>query len=181
VVVSGLARLLVALALWVALSGPATVAQAPPLETDDPSPANRHAQVIAHGVAEMPADEVGWRLTVVRAVPPTRAEAEERPAGFILAGKGVVALVDQSGKRLARIAPGEAIWNEPGAMRAVVGLERKAPDYYDIALVPATSWSPEPAVPPPRLWWRALGRKSLLGLARQTRHPMPHLFPSLPR
>ncbi|MBW3633352.1 MAG: hypothetical protein KY456_10030, partial [Chloroflexi bacterium] len=132
------ARFFVALTMWVALPVMATLAQAPPLEPDDPSPAIRHAQVIAHGVAAMPADEVGWRLTVVRAVPPTRAEAEELPAGFILADKGIVALVDQDGTRLARIAPGEAIWNEAGAMRAVIGLERKAPDYYDIALVPAT-------------------------------------------
>ena len=124
----------------VALSLPGTVAlaQAPPLEPDDPSPATRHAQVIAHGVAPMPGDEIAWRLTVDRAVPPTRADAEEQPAGFILADKGVVALVDQEGTRLARIAPGEAVWTEPGIERAVIGIERKAPDYYDIALVPAT-------------------------------------------
>ena len=59
-------------------------------------------------------------------------------AGFILADKGVVALVDQEGRRLARIAPGEAVWTEPGVERAVIGIERKAPNYYDIALVPAT-------------------------------------------
>ena len=130
---------LIAISTWaLLLPGMAVVAQAPPLEPDDPSPATRHAQVIAHGVAAMPADEIGWRLTVVRAVPPTRADAEEAPAGFILADKGIVALVDQDGTGLARIAPGEAIWNEAGALRAVVGLERKAPDYYDIALVPAT-------------------------------------------
>ena len=120
------------------LPGVATIAQAPPLEPDDPSPATRHAQVIAHGVAPMPADEIAWRLTVDRAMPPTRADAEERPAGFILADKGVVALVDQDGTRLARLAPGEAIWTESGVARAVVGIERKAPDYYDIAIVPAT-------------------------------------------
>jgi hypothetical protein len=116
--------------------GPAALAQ-DPLETDDPSPATRHAQVIAHGVAPMPADEIAWRLTVDRAQPPTRADAEERPAGFILADKGVVALVDQDGRRLARIAPGEAVWTEPGVAQAVNGIERKAPDYYGIALVPA--------------------------------------------
>src|ERR671910_2237014 len=78
------------------LPGAATHAQAPPLELDDPSPATRHAQVIAHGVAPMPADEVAWRLAVDRAMPPARADAEERLAGFILADKGVVALVDQN-------------------------------------------------------------------------------------
>ena len=119
------------------LPGLAALAQVP-LETEDTSPATRHAQVIAQGVASLPADEIAWRLTIDRALPPTRADAEERPAGFILADKGVIALVDQDGSRLARIAPGEAVWTEPGVARAVIGLERKAPDYYDIALVPAT-------------------------------------------
>jgi hypothetical protein len=131
-------RLFIAIAtMALLLPGLSTLAQVPP-ETDDPSPATRHAQVIAQGVAPMPADEIAWRLTVDRALPSTRADAEERPAGFILADKGVVALVDQDGNRLARIAPGEAIWIEPGVARAVIGLERKAPSYYDIALVPAT-------------------------------------------
>ena len=133
------ARLFIAIAtVALSLPGAVALAQAPPLESDDPSPATRHAQVIAHGVAPMPGDEIAWRVTVDRAVPPTRADAEERPAGFILADKGVVALVDRDGARLARIAPGEAVWTEPGVERAVIGLERKAPDYYDIALVPAT-------------------------------------------
>src|SRR5215213_11714865 len=131
-------RFLIGIAILALLiPGMAALAQVP-LETDDPSPATRHAQVIAQGVAPLPADEIAWRLTVDRALPPTRADAEERPAGFILAEKGVVALVDQDGTRLARIAPGEAVWTEPGVARAVIGIERKSPSYYDIALVPAT-------------------------------------------
>jgi len=137
--VSRLARLFIAIAtVALSLSGAVALAQAPALEPDDPSPANRHAQVIAHGVAPMPADEIAWRLTRDRAVPANRANAEERPVGFILADKSVVALVDQEGARLARIAPGEAVWNEPGVARTVIGIERRAPDYYDVALVPAT-------------------------------------------
>jgi hypothetical protein len=124
--------------LLLSLPGLATLAQAP-LDPDEPSPATRHAQVIAHGVAPLPADEIAWRLQVERAVPPMRADAAARPAGFILADKDVVALVDRDGMRLTRIAPGEAVWIEPGAVRAVIGIERKAPTYYDIALVPATA------------------------------------------
>jgi hypothetical protein len=128
------------------LPGLATLAQ-DPLDTDDSSPATRHAQVIAQGVAPLPADEITWELTVDRALSPTRADPEGRPAGFILADKGVVALVDQRGTRLARIAPGEAVWIEPGVPRAVIGLDRKAPTYYDIALVPATELAAgDPAV-----------------------------------
>jgi hypothetical protein len=137
--VSCLARFLIAIAtLSLSLLGTVAVAQAPPLEPDDPSPATRHAQVIAHGVAPMPGEEIAWRFTLDRAAPPTRADVEERPAGFILADEGVVALIDREGRRLARIAPGEAIWTEPGVARAVIGIERKMPDYYDITLIPAT-------------------------------------------
>src|SRR5215207_8733928 len=117
----------------------AALAQALPRESDAPSPATRHAQVIAHGVAVLPPDAIAWRLTADRPVPRRPRPLEERVAGFILADKGVVALVDHDGQLLARIAPGEAIWTEPGTMRAVVGLERKAPAYYEIALVPATA------------------------------------------
>jgi hypothetical protein len=124
--------------LSLSLPGTVALAQVPPLEPDDLSPATRHAQVIAHGVVPLPGDEIAWQLTLDRAVPPTRANAEERLAGFILADKGVVALVDQEGRRLARIAPGEAVWVEPGVARAVIGIERKAPDYYGIELVPVT-------------------------------------------
>src|SRR5215212_7552165 len=130
--------LIVIAAVALSLPGTVALAQAPPLEPDDPSPATRHAEVIAHGVAPMPGDEVAWRLIVDRAVPPARAHSEERLPGFILADKGVIALIDQDGVRLARIAPGEAVWTEPGVARAVVGIQRKAPDYYDIAVVPAT-------------------------------------------
>ena len=129
----------ITISIW-ALVLPSRVAhaQSPLLEPDDPSPATHHAQVIAQGVVAMPADEIVWRLTVEQAVSPSRADAQERRAGFILADKGVIGLVEREGRHLARIAPGEAIWNERGAARAVVSLERKAPDYYDIALVPTT-------------------------------------------
>jgi hypothetical protein len=139
VVVSCLARFFIAIAT-VALSLPcmAALAQAPALEPDDPSPATRHAQVIAHGVAPIPPDELVWRLVIDRAAPPARAHPVERPAGFILADKGVVALIDQDGARLARIAPGEAVWTGSGAAHSVIGVERNAPGYYTIALVPAT-------------------------------------------
>jgi len=138
VILSRVVRLLIAIAtLALLLPGLSTLAQVPP-ETNDPSPATRHAQVIAQGVTPMPADKIAWRLTVDRALPPTRADAKEQPAGVILAEKGVVALVDQGGTRLARIAPGEAVWTESGEARAVIGIDRKAPSYYDIALVPAT-------------------------------------------
>ena len=130
---------LITLSAWaLVLPVMAALAQAPSLASDASSPATRHAQVIAHGVAVLSPGAIAWRLTADRTVPRRPRPLEERVAGFILADKGVLALVDQDGQLLARIAPGEAIWTEPGTMRAVVGLERRAPAYYEIALVPAT-------------------------------------------
>ena len=131
---------LITLSAWaLVLPVMAALAQAPSRESDAPSPATRHAQVIAHGVAVLPSDAIAWRLTADRPGPRRPRPLAERVAGFILADTGVVALVDHDGQLLARIAPGEAIWTEPGTMRAVVALERNAPAYYEIALVPATA------------------------------------------
>ena len=102
-----------------------TLAQEPAAPPEDASPAMRHAQVIAHGVAVMPAEEVGWRLTVIRAVTPHRAVAKKRAAGFILADRGVIGVADDRGTLLARVAPGEALWIEPDTPRAVVSLAGK--------------------------------------------------------
>ena len=104
---------------------------------DDSSPATRHAQVIAQGIAAMPGEEIGWRVRVDRAVLPRRAVAETAPASFILASDGAVALTDERGAMLARVAPGEAVWSAPASPRAVVSLRGKPVDFYEIALVPA--------------------------------------------
>jgi hypothetical protein len=106
-------------------------------EPNAPSPATRHAQVIAHGVTAMPAAEVGWRAVTERALPPGRSEAEERFPGFLLAHEGAIALTDDQGSVLTRIAPGEAVWVDEKEPYAVVSLEKKSVEYIAIALRPA--------------------------------------------
>ncbi|MFN8592333.1 MAG: hypothetical protein U0031_12815 [Thermomicrobiales bacterium] len=133
-----LPRGLLLLALLAAvIPGLAALAQDPVSEIDVPSPATRHAQVNAHGVAAMPASKVAWRVAVTRANLPGRAQAESRSPRFVLATDGVVALVDDGETPLARIAPGEAAWIAPEVSIAVVSLEREPVDYFDISLVPA--------------------------------------------
>ena len=104
-----------------------------------PSPASRHAEVIAHGVAAMPAAESGWQVAAEHAPAPGRPVAEARPAGFILAQEGALAVTDGRGALLARLAPGEAVWTPPGSVRAVASLERDPIDAIDIALLPAAA------------------------------------------
>jgi hypothetical protein len=103
------------------------------------SPASRHAEVIAHGAAAMPAAAIGWQVTAEHAPPPGRPVAAARPAGFILAQRGALAVTDGRGELLARLAPGEAVWTAPGSPRAVASLERDPVDAIDITLLPAAA------------------------------------------
>lgn len=130
------ARALIGLTFWLVILplGVAVSRQEQP--PDEASPAARHAQVIAHGVAEMPAGEIGWRVDVKRAVIPGRAIPEAGEIGFVLASDGLIAISDDRGNVLTRLAPGEAAWND-GSSRAVISLAGKTIDYTDIALIPA--------------------------------------------
>jgi hypothetical protein len=131
-------RVLGLLALLAAAApGIAGLAQDEPEDRGATSPASRHAQVIAHGVMTMPSTEVAWQLGQKEALAPDRSAAEAGMAGFLLANDGDVAITNANGEVQARLGPGEAVWTEPGAMRAVVSAERTKVDYLAIALVPA--------------------------------------------
>ena len=130
---------LIVLTLLATLPVAGSLAQDERGRKDDPSPAKGHAEVIAHGVATMPGGDMVWRVETRQALPPNDSRAVPRGPGFILADAGVVALTDQDGRLLARVAPGEAAWTSPEKARAVVSLERDAIPYDDISLVPANA------------------------------------------
>jgi hypothetical protein len=130
--------LIVVLICAVLLPALVSRAQDKPPRPDDPSPATGHAQVIAHGVAPLPAGEIVWRVRVAQAIAPHRTETGSLPTGFLLADDGVVAVIDAHGAPLARVAPGEAVWLPPPTSGAVITLERRSSAYYELALVPAT-------------------------------------------
>lgn len=106
-------------------------------QPNDPSPALGHASVIAHGVATIPYGEAVWRVSDERAALPNRSTAAFQPAGFVLAGAGVVAVADRGGQVLSRVALGEAAWSSPYERTAVVSLENRATTYYALSLVPS--------------------------------------------
>lgn len=105
---------------------------------NDPSPALGHAQVIAHGVATLPRGDLAWRLRLDRAPLPNRAVPEPRPAGFVAADAGVVAIAAANGDVLSRVPPGEAAWLPPESPQAVISLERQPVAYLDFGVVRAT-------------------------------------------
>jgi hypothetical protein len=128
-----LALLLLAITPMVALAQ--NPAQTRP---NEPSPAVGHAQVIAHGVAPLPRGDLVWRLRVDRAPVPNRAVPQPRPPSFVVGAAGVVAVVAADGRVVSRVPVGEAAWIPPGTPQAVVSLERRATEYLDFAVVPAT-------------------------------------------
>ncbi len=95
------------------------------------------AQTVAQSLMAMPAETMVWQSELLRAIVPPRAEATAQPGGFVLADTGSLAITDSSGKPLQRLAPGEATWIEPGAVRAIVSLEGRSAGYLRISLIPA--------------------------------------------
>lgn len=126
-------RVLLAMACW-ALLLPlvATAAQ------DAAPPGEPAAQTVAHGVMAMPAEMMVWQSELQRAVVSPRARAMPQAGGFILADTGALAITDADGKPLQRLAPGEATWIDPGAIRAIISLEGRSAGFLRISLIPAS-------------------------------------------
>ncbi len=129
-----LAALVVALlALGMAMGATAATRQ---LDNDAPSPATGHAQVVAHGVAELPADEVAWRVN--RAAAPRPADAPAQDAlGFVLADEDALLLNNLDSGAQARLAAGEAAFVPAGTRQEQIAFGDGPVDYVRIDLVPA--------------------------------------------
>lgn len=97
--------------------------------------------VIAHGVTPRPDGDVAWRVRPRRAPLPERGKGIMRPASFVLAEEGPVAIVALSGRVQSRLAPGEAVWLPPGLPAAVVSLEDLPVGYAQIELASAVELS----------------------------------------
>lgn len=103
---------------------------------DAPSPAAGHAQVVAHGVAPMPAAAVAWRVVLDTADAPEDARSEERALGFALADRGAVGVIDAATGQQSRLAAGEALFVAGGASQTRWSLGAAPSSYYRLALVP---------------------------------------------
>jgi hypothetical protein len=87
----------------------------------------------------LPVGDGGWRVTTERALPAGRPMAGARSPAFLLAHDGAIALTDDAGVILARLAPGEAFWINGADPYAVVSAEKKSTTYIEIGLRPAES------------------------------------------
>ena len=128
-----LAGLLVAILLLGAPVAAGVLRQPAP---DDPSPAQGHAEVIAHGVAPMPDDELAWRVVADTAALPDDADRAERALGFVLAAEDALLLNDLDSRAQTRLAAGEAVFVPAGAEQQRVSLAAGPVAYYRLELVP---------------------------------------------
>ena len=107
------------------------------LAPDGPSPATGHAQVVAQGVAAMPAPEVAWRVVLDTAELPAESAVEERALGFALADRAAIVVDDQATGSQTRLAGGEALFVPGAAQQRRSALGPAETPYYRLALVPA--------------------------------------------
>ncbi len=137
-------RLLVALAVMLAATSSPALQSARAYQADETfSPASGPAQVIAQGVAALPAGDAVWRTVRTRAALPADAAFEERPLGFVLASTGPMLLVDEATGEQVRLGRGEAAFIPVGAVQQRSSLGAQPVSYLSIELVAAD------APPPP--------------------------------
>jgi hypothetical protein len=104
---------------------------------DGPSPAQGTAEVIAHGVSQMPADQIAWRVVTDDAENLETAEPLSRPLGFALADQDAIIVNDVTLGIQTRNAPGEASFTLDNSIQQRASLIDSTVTYYGIALVPS--------------------------------------------
>ncbi len=107
-----------------------------PPGADAPSPAEGHAEVIAHGVARPP-ERAAWRVVQDTAEPIDEALPEERALGFALADEDPILVNDLSYSTQTRLGPGEAAFAPSGTSQQRTSLTEERVPYYRLALVSA--------------------------------------------
>lgn len=106
------------------------------------SPATGTAQVIAQGVAPLPAGNVVWRTVRARALPLATAPFAARPLSFVLATDGPLLVTDEAGQQV-QLGAGEAVLTPGGAVQQRASLTDQAVSYLSIELTP--DGAPPPA------------------------------------
>jgi hypothetical protein len=106
---------------------------------EDYTPASDHAQVVAQGIAELPQEELFWRVVRYQAELPAEAPFVEQPIGFVVAERAPLLLADQNTGRLTRLGPGEAAFVPAGTTQQRASLAERPGGYLAIELVPAAA------------------------------------------
>jgi hypothetical protein len=102
-----------------------------------PSPAQGHAEVIAHGVVPLPPGQASWRVESASAALPDKAGALKRSLGFVLADKDAILLTDAATGNKTRLAAGEAMLVREQTVQTRSSLGTSPTTYYALELLPA--------------------------------------------
>jgi hypothetical protein len=113
-------------------------------ELNGPSPAEEQARVMAQSVAELPDEEVAWRVTEEEAPLADDASFDDQPLGFIYARSDAILIIDEQTGSQIRIAGGEAAFLPADSSRELVSLGDEEAAFIRIALVPAGDAGDEP-------------------------------------
>lgn len=121
--------------LAVVLVAPAVALQV--LTPDGPSPATGRAQVVAQGVAPLPAADLAWRVVLDTAELAEDAEVQDRALGFAVADRSAIVVDDAASGGQTRLAAGESLFVAGGARQRRSTPGPAPAPYYRIGLVPA--------------------------------------------
>ena len=101
------------------------------------APVAGQVQVIAQGVAEVPAGDLVWRTVRARAEQAGTAPFSERPLSFVVAAEDPLLLADDTLTHLALLAPGEAAFVPPGVRQQRSSVTETPITYLAVELVAA--------------------------------------------
>ena len=100
-------------------------------------PVAGQVQVIAQGVAEVPAGDLVWRTVRARADQASTAPFSERALSFVVAAEDPLLLADDTLTHLALLAPGEAAFVPPGVRQQRSSLTETPITFLAVELVAA--------------------------------------------
>lgn len=115
-------------------------------ESPEFAPTSGEGQVIAQGVAALPADAVVWRVVRGRTESSAEAAFVARPLGFLLATGAPIIIVDGKTGEQARLGRGEAALVPAGSAQRWASAGEERGSYLAISLAPADS-APEGGTP----------------------------------
>lgn len=110
---------------------------------DEPgSPGTDRAQVIAQGVAALPAGEAVWRTVRTRAAPLGTAEFMQQSLGFVVAMTGPILLTSRESGEQLLLGAGEAAFVPEGEIQQRASLSGQPATYLAVELVASDAPAP---------------------------------------
>ncbi|HET7092504.1 MAG TPA: cupin domain-containing protein, partial [Thermomicrobiales bacterium] len=102
------------------------------------SPARGHAEVIAQGVAALPAGDLVWRASYRAAAPGAPGRFAPAGPGWVVAADGTMVVQDGDGRR-SLLSPGEAAYLPPSGAATIAAIGDEPAHWFAVDLAPAAN------------------------------------------